>query len=514
MRSRTKHLLQLLSSTERRVWVSTFAFFALMTFVWAAAVPYFSGPDEPSHVARAWSVAHGEVLGRDANFGGVRIVKVPSFLSAERVSTDCYRIDPNTPAGCFSLFASDGQVETPTSAGAQFPLFYLPVGLPFLVADGGLGLILARWVSGAIAAAFVASAMVTARSSNSRRWLPPVLFLACPPMFIYIAGVTNPSGLEIAASVGMWISGLVLASEKTISKRLVLRFGVAVCTVLVARQLGPLWVAVALASLGLLAGRDRVRALAKSRSMQLCAVATAVVGLIWAGWMLLAHPLATESNASGSQMGATNILTTQLGRLTQVAEESIGVFGWLEVRVPVFTYAVWMSAVVGMLALCLMFGARRYAIGAIGLLFGTVLIQTAGEFRSVESIGFVWQGRYSLPMLVGVPLIAGVGLAAGRRLPTVSVLGKNFIGGFLWSALFLAFAQSVRRYSVGATGPIFFWKSEDWSPPVPAVLLLVVFGLAAAGWVLMSRPASDSISDYRDGASGGYEAEEPSPSSQ
>jgi len=47
----------------------------------------------------------------------------------------------------------------------------------------------------------------------------------------------------------------------------------------------------------------------------------------------------------------------------------------------------------------------------------------------------------------------------------------------------LAFAQNLRRYSVGAGGTVWFWTREAWSPPVPSLLLLIAFVVVTAGWV-------------------------------
>ena len=41
----------------------------------------------------------------------------------------------------------------------------------------------------------------------------------------------------------------------------------------------------------------------------------------------------------------------------------------------------------------------------------------------------------------------------------------------------LAFAQSLRRNSVGYNGPIFFFLHPVWKPPVPALLILVAFAV-------------------------------------
>ena len=484
--------------TDRRLWLAVFAIVTALTALFALGAPYFSGPDEPSHDARAWSVIHGQVLGADQDFGGFRIVRVPEWLGADRVNTECYRLDENVPAGCFSLSSGTATVESPTSAGSQLPFFYVPSGLPLLAVSQGPGLLLARMFGGAVAAAFVASAVVTARGSRARRWLTPSVLLACPPMFLYIAAVTNPSGLEIAAAISMWVSVLVLAVERRIDPRVVLRLAVAVVAVVLARQLGPLWVAVALGFGAWAAGWERMKELAGDRSMRLAALATAVSGVVWAGWILVARPLVTESNSAAQTLTTVGTLEAQIGRLWGVTQQAIGVFGYLDVRLPLFTYLVWIFGTVVLLALCWMFGSGRLAYAAVSLLLVSFAIQMAGEFRSVDTIGFFWQGRYSLPMLVGVPLLAAIGLGTSERTPRVPRRAVITAGGAIGVALFLAYYQMLRRYMVGAAGPLRIWNGADWTPPVPAILLLLAFAVATVAWVLVCAIAG--VTD--DGRSG------------
>jgi hypothetical protein len=57
-------------------------------------------------------------------------------------------------------------------------------------------------------------------------------------------------------------------------------------------------------------------------------------------------------------------------------------------------------------------------------------------------------------------------------------------GGALGAGHVLAYAQNLRRYTVGATGTIWFWTQEEWSPPVSSLLLVLGFVVATAAWVM------------------------------
>ena len=47
----------------------------------------------------------------------------------------------------------------------------------------------------------------------------------------------------------------------------------------------------------------------------------------------------------------------------------------------------------------------------------------------------------------------------------------------------LAFMQALRRYMVGVNGDVQFWRHASWSPPVPALGIVVVFALGYSAFV-------------------------------
>src|SRR5437867_1450257 len=54
-----------LGSSPRRLWSTTFALVAAVGGLWALANPLFAAPDENSHVVRAVSLDHGQLLGEE-----------------------------------------------------------------------------------------------------------------------------------------------------------------------------------------------------------------------------------------------------------------------------------------------------------------------------------------------------------------------------------------------------------------------------------------------------------------
>jgi hypothetical protein len=98
----------------------------------------------------------------------------------------------------------------------------------------------------------------------------------------------------------------------------------------------------------------------------------------------------------------------------------------------------------------------------------------------------------------GIPILGGYALreVEGTRFAISRVawwLGIGFV-----AAQGLAFAEALRRYTVGINGPVFFfWSSTPWSPPLPSWLL--VFGylglmVGLAVWVIAAARRGGSSS--------------------
>src|SRR5262249_6481042 len=96
-----------------------------------------------------------------------------------------------------------------------------------------------------------------------------------------------------------------------------------------------------------------------------------------------------------------------------------------------------------------------------------------------------WQGRYTLPVAVGVPLLAVFALQSetGRR-----VLLRGWfmpaLGAMLVVAHVLAFYQALRRWAGGADRPVFYLLHPDWTSIVPQFLLIVAYGVVFTAFVV------------------------------
>jgi hypothetical protein len=485
------------SLSERKRWWASFALLAAAGLAWAFATPIFAAPDEPYHVIRAASVGRGELLGEatprgkaPAEFGNSRDVGAPGiYENADDVA--CFAFRPNRTPNCFEMQGPDREITISTYVGSHPPAYYGFVGFFSRPLSPGDGQVYLMRIVGALAmAALLASCVVTITRFAVPMWAGTGLAVALTPMVYFLAGTVSPSGIETAAAVGVWTHGAVLAADDdALGSRVLDRLGIAAAILVLSRALSPLWLVVIAAILLLLVDRSRLLRIVRHRRAQVWAVVVVAAVVVQAWWNFYADPL-DRLAGTPVKAGWGDLVRTSFGKTPQKVEEMIGVFGWLDTRSPTLTFAIWTLAVGALAGLVLVFGGSRY-IRAFAAAFAAVLVlPVVIESVGADRAGFIWQGRYSLPLAVGVPLLAGFGLAssetmraAGRRFPWVVVAALGL-------AQVLAFGQALRRYAVGAKGPLWFFGDARWDPPVPAPLLVLGYAVVVAvlTWLFVLGP--------------------------
>lgn len=478
-------------------WLVTFVLVALPSLLWVVASPLSSGPDEPAHIIRAVSVAQGEVLGQPLAGepdGPTTIVRIPSGV-ADLPQPACYTSKPEVPASCFAGTLGDtggtplagGDVAARTTSGRHQPFYYGLAGIPLAIDQTGPeGTYLARGLSALVCAAFLASALVLAGGAPRPALAVLGTLAAMTPMAVYLTGVVNPNALEAAAAACLWVALLRLArapgAPAVLPRGAVHAAGLAGVVMTLTRPVSALWLGIAVAVAAVVARPEALSGLLRSRS----AWAWAGVGALTAGasaaWLVVVgNPILVFPPEQPLPYGAA--LQVTLDRTALNVEQLIGQFGWLDVRLPAPVLWTWM-AVTGVVVLAAV-AARRWwrATVVLGLVAATVVVPAAIEALRYNDLGIVWQGRYTLPLAMGVPILAGLTAADARhplrRLeavagPLVLVLGAVHVIGF---------TVALRRYTVGINSAQDFLNAADWVAPLPALVLLLSFLLAEGGLI-------------------------------
>lgn len=489
------------------VWIVGFALFFALGLVWSIGSPLFSVPDEPSHVVKAASVVRGELVpekqqlpdeGRGFLRGGwTTVVHVPlSYTWNTSSIPGCLMFDTRIPAGCSPGFIDDPRPATWTNLNGRYPpTFYGLVGWPTLFDTGTTGIYLMRFINVAVCAALLATALACAREARRFRLAALGVALAATPQVFFLAGSVNPNGLEIAAAICLWtvLSVVALDDRPRVPTHLLWVLGISAGLLAWTRPLSTLWLAIAFGTVLLFAaGRARVTEVLRSRAACVTAAIVGVLCVTSATWTLVFDALGNNSGDDPRGLGLLDAFSHSLGRSGEYLEQMVGVFGWRSTTMPAPLYWVWGAMVLTLVVLAVRYAPRRLGIGVLVLLGLMVLAPSLLQAPTAKEFGFVWSGRYGLPLGVGLPILAALAVGASTRLrPRGTARLAALVVTVVAVVQVIAHIVSTRRYVVGTDGPLFYLDQHGWDPPLPPwFLLIATIGVAGALALLTYRVAT------------------------
>lgn len=486
----------------RAAWWYAFVVLVGLGLTWSLASPLYSVPDEPAHAVYAAAAVRGGLL-QDSE-GVATVVEVPADFAEAAVVPQCFAFAPDVPAGCSPAYGEpgDAEAEVVTTAGRYPPAYYLLAGLPSLVLDGVAAVHAMRGVTVLLTAALLASAFASALTRRRGAWPVLAALVATTPLVLFFAGAVNPQGPEIAAGVLLWSAGLALlgrdappGEDAGTATRLVLRVLVAAVVLSVARPISPLWLLLGAGVVLVVAARRDVLLPLLRRRLVLAGAAVVFLGAVsTAVWVLVADALRQQQVDTFADLPLGAAVLTSATKLDDGLRQMVGVFGWLDAHPPAFVHYGWF-AVLGLLVLLALSVAGRRDVLGLGLLVAVGLVlPVVLEVSAYRESAFAWQGRYILPLLVGVPLVAGHVLerrgtppAARLTAVVVVVLAACHLG---------AFVGVLNRY-VHGSGSFWFLTPAGWDPPLGTAVLVLAHALllAAAGVMVLrsARPAALTV---------------------
>jgi hypothetical protein len=456
---------------------------------WTLATPLMAAPDEPAQINNAAAVVRGQLdepthpyfdIGREST------VRVPAWVG-NAAALACFAFKPSVPASCSPRVAPDPRL---VNASTQFsnypPLYFAVVGLPTLWWSGSSGLYAARLAGDLLTGGLLALGLYLLARYHPRRLPLLGALVALSPMVFFLSSIVNDSGLEVAAAFAAWCGGLCLIEREVPERSLVLLTGLAFLLLILARPISPANAAVILVVLGLAAGWKRTHRLLTTRALRPGIVLVVVAGAVALTSLAIGGDPSLLGARPPKQLTFLASAASSL-RLTNVRLlQSIGDFGWLDTPVPRFTTVVWTTAV-GALAATALVRSRSCRRALPVLVLAVIAAPVVFEAPLVNQVGNYWQGRYELPLLMGVPLVASTMArrVARHRRPAPPV-GRILVvasgGAMLAVAQLAAFLTGLHRYETGlGVRP---GTPATWSPPgghgAVIVLFLVGQGLLVA----------------------------------
>lgn len=515
---------QATDAPRRRLALTVTATVAVIAICWILGNPRSSGPDEPSHMVTSAGLVRGELTG-DPNPAdpATHLMTVPAMVGAP--DPGCWAfVASETPACASGVPLSTDEVPAATTSYNYPPFGLVLPGVASLVSWPAGYAYLARAL-GALLPVFLLGGAITALADRHRS-LAVAALAGLTPIAWFTLGVVNPSGLAISGGLALAAGCLLLPTARP---RAELIATVAWIALTLARRDGPLWAAAVVIAVCItidvrpsdlwrhLSRRSRVviavsaalppiQVIARGDTFLNVALAGAVLGILVYEWLLDVWAKCTTVAARRRLLAAlvaaaaagfvavlvmrpggydANVVRLVIGNTGDHLVQLVGVLGWLNAPVPTTAVLAFWATVGGLAAVALI-ERPRSALAGTATLAAVVVLAWLLEFGHGASYGEYWQGRYSMPLAVAVPL-----LLAWREHATSLDRLVGPLAMVWWGVANLGFFASQRRWAVGVDGSWYFWRWDVWGAPVPPALLLVVHAGATA-WLARTLVRSEA----------------------
>jgi hypothetical protein len=403
---------------------------------------------------------------------------------------DCFVFKPQQTAECQHFNATSGTQRITSTASWYPPTYYAFAGLPSLLSDSPNILYVMRLWSALACAFFLACGLWMLRFVEGPRFLHVGVAAAATPMVMFLSGVVNPNSLEVAAAFVVWVGGVVIFSSTVpLATSVVVMTTAGASVMILMRTLSWFWFGIIVVVLAVAYGLRGIHKFLRIRKGRISVAIVTASLLAQFAWLFKFHLFSVQDPGTAIHAPSALILRGAAGDIHRLWQEMIGVFGWLDTPSPTLTYILWLLAVGFVVGTAVIFTSRRANL-ALALLAGAVLLgPIALEFYEAPHAGYVWQGRYTLPIAIGIPVIAALSSRlrihgprqARRRYGAVlaTILAVAHVGAFYWA---------LRRYTVGIHGSPLPTRHASWAPPGGTILVLVAYCVCVGffAWLLLT----------------------------
>jgi hypothetical protein len=495
------------------------AAYLLIVVAWVGSNPPGAAPDESSHYIRAAGLSELDMYGEPFD-----IRSAPAWRtmytgnapegqrawyeamtrgytvqrSIDHARVHCPRTPATTPARCPPTSAARKVDPSPPEGGkgietirASYHAYYEPYG--YIAPAIGIraantaysAYMLSRLASALLATALIALAAFTLFSIRHPGTLVG-LIVAVTPMVVFMGSEIGPNGLEIAGGICL-AAGVLRITRGDRRTRGWTAIACGGAALVLARTIGPAWLGFyGLMMLGLLGVRGLVQLLRRSYPVWLviCSLLLIALALDAMWWKIVPDVSAAELDVD-----IWHLLDKSFGNLSEQVRHQIGTFGYLEVSIPKPAYNLWKFLTVALVTLAFAAGSRRDRLVLAGSFVGVValsLIFAVYAQMLSGDVGKLAQGRYLLPVVVGIPMLAGEIVHRNRRALPFGERGLFVVAIVVAASVHaVAWGANARRHAVGVHGPIWFWTEAEWTP-VGGWTPWVLFGSAAILLMLLS----------------------------
>jgi hypothetical protein len=464
-----------------------------------------SAPDEPSHAVKAAAVARGDFSTSfenvNAGFGFIvpnTEAMVPSAYVRLTDLARCYQNARGSTVPCAEASAvrEDGPIVAGTTyVGAYQPLYYAIVGWPSRLLSVDHALYVMRAVAALVSAALLASGLASAVAAGRRHLLVVVAAVGITPMVVFLTASINPNGLEIAAAFCVWLATLdLVTSTHAASTRLLARVGASGVVLAWCRPLSPAFLVVIVAAVLLMAAdRSGLRALWRDRRVRILVTVLVAAAASSAIYVMVNQSLtAVITHPPADPPSHLTLARMSFGLTGTHIEQMIGLLGWISFttpRLPRWLVDAWEFAAIGTAAIAFVVGSGRQRFVLAAVVSAVVALPVVTETLAGAKEGISWQGRYALPLALGVPILTGWAIDTSSATPRVATRwGATLLAVALAAGWVVAQASVIAQAADGDGAP---WTSafrvETWAGPIGPRLLLgagTAAALTVAAWLV------------------------------
>ena len=133
-----------------------------------------------------------------------------------------------------------------------------------------------------------------------------------------------------------------------------------------------------------------------------------------------------------------------------------------------------------------------------------ILVPVAISYHEAHRLADFWQGRYTLPLAAGIPILATALIDGGDALGALRARLTTLMCVAIGLADFAAFYTAQRRYASGLPGPVDIADGR-WGPPfgnVAMALWALVVTALLVGFVASAAQVAPAPGDGLDAADG------------
>ena len=498
----------------------------LMVSAWILGAPRSAGPDEPGHNVRAGALVRGQLDGFRLPGGSAeRGFELPAHIGFP--PPNCFAFESYTPASCAADLTAPAGTGVGATRAADYPVWgHLVAGLGTF-APASISPWSARAADAFLPILLVAASVMLAARRGALG--VGVTMLAVTPMAWFVFATVNPSGMAIAGGLAAWtgLSALTAwqrSAPMAADRQAAWLTAIGWAALVLPRRDGLVWAALILA-LALVTMSIGLRSLAQrigAGPLALIGVST-LATLAWAAWSetndaraLFLTPLAPvvavvgrrlwwklgDRSAAlrwavcvvaalGGVMVMIAVMSTRIngfdrlvlrlviGETGNSLRQAIGVLGWLDTPVPTSAMFLCVLAIGALGGVAVLGDERQVGAGMVAVLGAGVLVSWTLTMLQNNDFGVYWQGRYFLPLLVGIPVLGArlrLDPAAARRLGLAVLVAGLVVAN-------VGLAAMMRRFAGGIAGTLLPWEWDTYGAPVPPAALLALHALASVAIV-------------------------------